>query len=479
VEELLQAPTEPFCAHSASPSVTFQPVTIPYIMENGQIIKPDVTPTGTMNKMIQRVPSLAVTPTTLSTAGSDSRSSITVSDQDAESCGRVEEQTDERNVSTDEYFTKEFEQKVNEAARQENQKLNLNLGLPFDPSDLSRRQPIKILIRLLHRFLLLVENPLFRIWSQFIPLRLRQKLTLFAWKVYFPLHKLFLGRKTGLHPDVSLEYHALSSVMWWGRLFPVTVQRMRFSLSQLHVCHSPEMYPSWRSIVKKSSSQRPSSNLSDMKSRNGQKYCIHGHLFEVYHEMHDKRTPTGIAPNSKRFSKADMTVTGKFIQHSSRPSKKVIFWIYGGAYLAGDSEGNMGIAEKMGMTCAHDGPLKDGEMRDVFIPDYRLVPEFHLDDAIHDITLAYEWLVCERGIRPENVILLGISSGGGLAVLLMQALAESRRKSIQTGEFKDECDLMPAGAVLVGPFVDYTKPKGSMKEYIKHDLIVNQVCCVE
>ncbi|KAL7477501.1 hypothetical protein ACHAW6_003306 [Cyclotella cf. meneghiniana] len=104
----------------------------------------------------------------------------------------------------------------------------------------------------------------------------------------------------------------------------------------------------------------------------------------------------------------------------------------------------------------------------------RLVPEFHLDDAIHDITLAYEWLVCERGIRPENVILLGISSGGGLAVLLMQALAESRRKSIETGGFKDECDLITAGAVLVGPFVDHTKPMGSMKEFIKHDLIVNQ-----
>jgi len=187
-------------------------------METSQIIKPDVTPTGTMNKMIQRVPSLAVTPTTLSTAGSDSRSSITVSDQDAESCARVEEQTNDKNVSTDEYFTKEFEQKVNEKALRENQKLNLNLGLPFDPSVLSRRQPIKILILLLHRFLLLVENPLFRIWSQFIPLRLRQKLTLLAWKLYFPLHKLLIGRKTGLHPDVSLEYHALTSVMWWGRL---------------------------------------------------------------------------------------------------------------------------------------------------------------------------------------------------------------------------------------------------------------------
>lgn len=188
-------------------------------METSQCTKqhPQAKSTG-LEKLMVRLPSSAVTTTTLSTAGSDSRSSSAVSDQDAECCARVEEHTDKRNVSTDEYFSEEYVHKVNETARRENQKQNLNLGLPFDPSLLTRRQPIKMLIRLLHRFLLLVENPLFRIWSQFIPLRLRQKLTLLAWKVYFPLHKLFIGRKTGLHPDVSLEYHALTSVMWWGRL---------------------------------------------------------------------------------------------------------------------------------------------------------------------------------------------------------------------------------------------------------------------
>lgn len=27
----------------------------------------------------------------------------------------------------------------------------------------------------------------------------------------------------------------------------------------------------------------------------------------------------------------------------------------------------------------------------------------------------------------------------------------------------------------MGPFVDYTKPKGSFGEFVKHDLIVNEV----
>lgn len=224
------------------------------------------------------------------------------------------------------------------------------------------------------------------------------------------------------------------------------------------------------------------------KPRNGNRYGIRGHLYEVHHRMKQKRTPTGVVRDSTTdASIEEMVVTGQFVQHSSQPSQKVIFWIFGGAFLGGDSKGNLGIAEKMGMICANrdkNNPYDDG-MRDVFIPDYRLVPEHHLDDAIHDIVLAYEYLIYERLIQPDDISLVGVSSGGGLVVLLLQALAKAKREFEETViNGKDENDYissscavpLPAGGVLMGPFVDYTEPKGSMKEYIKHDLIVNQVC---
>lgn len=253
---------------------------------------------------------------------------------------------------------------------------------------------------------------------------------------------------------------------------------MRMSLSQLHVWHPPEQYPEWDSIA-----NSPSGEAHDVfveKPSNGDRYGIRGHLYEVYHRMEHKRTPTGFSTPAKEFtSAAEMTVTGQYIQHASQPSRKVIFWIYGGAFLAGDSKGNMGIAEKMGMLCADD----EGGMRDVFIPDYRLVPESHLDDAIHDCMMAYEYLIYERGVQPEDITLVGISSGGGLVVLLLQALAKAKQdycKKKGNCESNDneniECVPMPVGGVLIGPFVDYTEPKGSMKEFVKHDLIVNQIC---
>ena len=196
----------------------------------------------------------------------------------------------------------------------------------------------------------------------------------------------------------------------------------------------------------------------DGHETNGAKYGIRGHVYEVYHRMKVKHTLSGVANSTTtKDSPTEMTVTGLYIQHSPQPSQKVIMWIYGGAFLSGDSYGNLGIAEKMGML------TDDGQcgMRDVFIPDYRLIPEYHVDDAIHDIVLSYEYLVYERGIKPENITLVGVSSGGGLVVFILQALAKARQP-------------MPRGGVLMGPFVDFTEPSGSMKEHIKHDLIVNQ-----
>jgi hypothetical protein len=64
-----------------------------------------------------------------------------------------------------------------------------------------------------------------------------------------------------------------------------------------------------------------------------------------------------------------MVVTRSYIQHSTKPLKKVIFWIYGGAFLGGDSKGNRGIAEKMGKLCVDKEKKED--TRDVSqVPTY-------------------------------------------------------------------------------------------------------------
>lgn len=186
------------------------------------------------------------------TNGSGPSSNMDDDDVDASNYnGRDEDDKDtDRNNYHDntlhQYFTKSHTRQMDKLAQDENRKLNLNLGLPIDLTVYTRREsgetdvtdsppddnitaftgiiarvlrpPIQVIIYILDRLVSYIESPLFQFWDNCIPLYIRQKLTFFAWSIYLPLHKFFIGRRSGLHRDVSLEYHALTSVLWWGRL---------------------------------------------------------------------------------------------------------------------------------------------------------------------------------------------------------------------------------------------------------------------
>jgi acetyl esterase/lipase len=79
----------------------------------------------------------------------------------------------------------------------------------------------------------------------------------------------------------------------------------------------------------------------------------------------------------------------------------------------------------------------------------------------------YLYLISERQLPAESIFPYGLSSGGGLAVKVIHEILEDEKKSVP----------VPGGAVLMCPFVDYIQLKGSTKEYIKHDMIVNQESC--
>jgi acetyl esterase/lipase len=313
-------------------------------------------------------------------------------------------------------------------AKDKNALLNLNLGQTLVTPEKS-----KLLLWVLRLFNSLLiewwEVYLFDVWKH-LPLGWRRKLTFVLWKAYLPAHKALLGKRTGLHPDASAEYHALTSIMYWGRFLPVSVRRMRFSLSQLHVVSSSLVQSKVRVI------------RDDMKDfLPTDQYAIH--------------------PQVEDF----VTVKGLFLEYSDRPSEWTLFWVYGGAFLSGDCVGNSGPADAFARAC----------QMDVFIPEYRLVPEHDARDIIWDVCLAYRWL-CQRR-DPSKIVLLGISSGAALCTILLQNIAKASRGEAALPDFAKPAVQglhQPAGAILMGPFVDFTEPSGALTEYQKHDLVVNQ-----
>jgi acetyl esterase/lipase len=210
--------------------------------------------------------------------------------------------------------------------------------------------------------------------------------------VYFSLHRIIFGRSTGIHPDASLEYHALTSICWWTRLLPATIERMRFALNQLQVYHPPS-----RNITTRAVAITADKSIATTTATTGKVDSTNS----VRVNQDCDHCPTNVLDTYGVYVTLRGTETEK--DKNDDPSKrKVVFWIFGGAFLAGDIEGNMGCAEKIATQCDADA---------VFLANYRLAPEYNLQDAYDDVYHSYHKLISTYCVSPTNIIVYGISSG--------------------------------------------------------------------
>jgi epsilon-lactone hydrolase len=120
---------------------------------------------------------------------------------------------------------------------------------------------------------------------------------------------------------------------------------------------------------------------------------------------------------------------------------RVLMYVHGGGY-------QLGSVRSHGPLAAH---LGRGTGRRVFLPEYRLAPEHPFPAAVEDIQAAWRWLVTAAGVDPATVVMAGDSAGGGLVLTLMHAL-------------RDAAETLPAGAVLISPFLDLTTSGASLTE---------------
>lgn len=318
--------------------------------------------------------------------------------------------------------------------------LNLHLGVPWLDRE-KNRKVIKLLSFLVECLFSWWEQYFFRFYSR-VPVEARRALTYAAWNMYAPLHQMLLGRRTGIHRDASAEYHALTTALWGARFFPVSVRRVRFGLSQLSASHPAPLESPAVEAIDEECSLSPDFNVPSIQ-------VGHCRVSGLY--LHHR-------PNNTSNTEA---------------TEYTLFWIYGGAFLGGDAAGNSGPADALAAACGMD----------VFIPTFRLAPEFVMDDFLWDVALAYRWLFQlrkKRGQNPSNILLFGCSSGAALCVRLVQYIAELERNEELLPPYVAgalEGVTMPAGVAIASPFVDFgpsIDPQGSFMQYTKHDLIVTE-----
>ncbi|PTL79730.1 alpha/beta hydrolase [Vitiosangium sp. GDMCC 1.1324] len=144
-----------------------------------------------------------------------------------------------------------------------------------------------------------------------------------------------------------------------------------------------------------------------------------------------KANPSSPAMREVDFSPVDAGgVPAEWVTPRAGAAGPVVFYVHGGGYVVGSVQSYRGTTAQLAV---------DSGAR-VLVVDYRLAPEHPYPAALEDALAAWRWLR-GTGVEPSRVVVAGDSSGGGLVLSLLRALVDS-------GEW------LPAGAVLLSPWVD-------------------------
>lgn len=122
------------------------------------------------------------------------------------------------------------------------------------------------------------------------------------------------------------------------------------------------------------------------------------------------------------------------------PGRRVMFYVHGGAYFFGSVDVHRYQLQR------HARKLNAR----VFAPRYRLAPQFPFPAPLQDCLAAYLYLLAS-GQAPATIVMAGDSAGGGMVVSLLCIL-------------RDQGLPLPAGAVLISPWVDLTHSFPSVAE---------------
>ncbi|MBY5402038.1 alpha/beta hydrolase [Rhizobium leguminosarum] len=130
--------------------------------------------------------------------------------------------------------------------------------------------------------------------------------------------------------------------------------------------------------------------------------------------------------------------------------QRVILYIHGGGFSSGSIRTHSLLA----------GSLAKAASSDVFLINYRLMPEYGYPAQINDALTAYRWLL-DNGYRSENVVVAGDGAGGNIAI-------ETVLRQMQAAK------PLPAAVIALSPITDLAATGGSMTTNAESDPLVDK-----
>lgn len=134
---------------------------------------------------------------------------------------------------------------------------------------------------------------------------------------------------------------------------------------------------------------------------------------------------------------------------NTQKTNKVILYLHGGSYVAETSNNHWEFLEKI---------VNDTGVT-VILPDYPLTPKYTYKDVFTMITPLYKEIIEEVDVN--NLILMGDSAGGGMALALLERIGE-------------ENIVLPSETILISPWVDVRLENPKIDEVQKRDTDLNK-----
>jgi acetyl esterase/lipase len=150
--------------------------------------------------------------------------------------------------------------------------------------------------------------------------------------------------------------------------------------------------------------------------------------------------PPGVSVATRRIGGVDAAE----LTHTSSRSDLLVVHLHGGGFVVGTPSTPQTWA----------APLATQTGATVVLPDYRLAPEHPFPAALEDA--AAVWKELSSSVDPGTIVLSGDSAGAGLAVSL-------------TARLRDEGSPLPAGLVLISPWLDLTANRRTDRELARRD----------
>lgn len=129
---------------------------------------------------------------------------------------------------------------------------------------------------------------------------------------------------------------------------------------------------------------------------------------------------------------------------------KTVLYLHGGSYMGEIAEEHWKFVEDLANDTGYT----------VILPDYPLTPKYQYTDVFEMMDPLYQELVNKVG--SENLIVMGDSAGGGLALALCEKIGEENRE-------------IPHQLILLSPWLDTRMTNPEIDEVQKYDKMLNKL----